>query len=171
MWKIFLALCSLWLIILTNIASYIVVEMTAILERLDFDFFRRLISTCFVLWLALRFGLSLCGNQIPFIERVARYSSPEMTLKHQSYVRVLTWIWFVYFLSATLLTAFGYFGFPWDGLLIAVSSAFLFVCEHWFRPYLFPGQLFPSVLTQLKHTRCAWRAQSFTTRSNLDDMN
>lgn len=135
-------------------------EMSDLTVMAWFDILRRGISTAFMLWLALRFGLSLRAARVPIIEQIARLSEPSLSPKHQSYVRCLTWVWCVYFLIVALVMLIGIISFPWGGVIVALSSIVLFVLEYKIRFYIFPKQSFPSLLTQVKHTYRVWSGSS-----------
>ena len=115
-----------------------------------------------LLWLAFFFGRTLRTGHTPLIERIARQSRPDMPPALCRYTRRLTAVWCVYFVIAALLSAAALFetqniGHLRRSLLIWAGTVVLFVGERMIRPWLFPGEKFPSLVEQLRDTWSAWR--------------
>jgi uncharacterized membrane protein len=107
--------------------------------------------------LALFFGRSLGPGQMALIERIARVSDPALTPALCRYVRRLTIVWCAYFIVAALLSLRSDLRFGWTSALVWSGTVALFVGEHWLRPRLFPGQVFPGLTQQLRDTWSVWR--------------
>jgi uncharacterized membrane protein len=108
-------------------------------------------------WLAYFFGRTLRAGRVPLIERIARIGIPELPLALCRYTRRLTTLWCMYFVVAGLLSLFGPLPHGLTGLVVALGALVLFVGEHRLRSILFPGQDFPSLGQQIRHTMIVWR--------------
>lgn len=110
-----------------------------------------------LLWLAFFFGRTLRAGRTPLIERIARRSNPTMPEALCRYTRRLTAVWCIYFVAAATLAASA--GLSYRSLSIAVWSGtlVLFVGEHLIRPRLFPGEVFPGLVRQIRDTWSVWR--------------
>lgn len=110
--------------------------------------------------LALFFGRTLLPGQVPLIERIARVSSPELAPALARYTRTLTAIWSCYFVAAALLALLALLGFgAWSlqsGAWVGLGSVALFVGEHWLRLRIFPGEVFPGLVQQVRDTWSIW---------------
>ena len=121
----------------------------------------RYLSPFALLWLAFFFGRTLRPNRTPLIERIARRSNVSLSAPLCRYTRRLTAIWCGYFVAAALFSAI----LGWSevvtfsrlGQVVLVGSVLLFVGEHWLRPRVFPHEVFPGMLQQLRDTWSIWR--------------
>ena len=122
----------------------------------------RYLSPLVLLWLAFCFGRTLRSGTTPLIERIARRRSAALSAPLCRYVRWLTAIWCGYFLGAAVLSAIvgssGGVTYSRVSLAVLAGSVLLFVGEHWLRPRVFPGEVFPGLLQQLRDTWSIWRA-------------
>ncbi len=109
-------------------------------------------------WLANFFGRTLRKGRIPLIEQIACMSDPHMTCELRCYTRRLTGIWCGYFIFAALLPLTADALLAWTGVLIWAGSTVLFIGEHWLRPHLFPGHVFPGLTQQLRDTWRVWHS-------------
>ena len=112
-----------------------------------------------LLWLAYFFGRTLRAGQMPLIERIARRSNPVMPPAFFRYTRRLTAVWCAYFVLAALLSAGSDLGYGTMNLVVWGGTIVLFVGERMIRPWLFPGEVFPGLLQQIRDTWSAWRPQ------------
>ena len=112
-----------------------------------------------LLWLAVFFGRTLRSGATPLIERIARHSNPALPAALCRYTRRLTALWCAYFVVAALLTATTPLGYAYVGLVVWTGTVVLFVGERWLRPWLFPGEVFPGLMQQLRDTWSVWRTQ------------
>ena len=112
-----------------------------------------------LLWLAVFFGRTLRGGATPLIERIARHSNPALPAALCRYSRRLTALWCAYFVVAALLTAATHLAYAYVGLVVWTGTVVLFVGERWVRPWLFPGEVFPGLMQQLRDTWSVWRTQ------------
>lgn len=110
-----------------------------------------------LLWLAFLFGRTLRAGATPLIERIARHSNPALPAPLCRYTRRLTTIWCVYFVVAAVLTATADMAYGPVSLAVWTGTVVLFVGERWVRPWLFPGEVFPGLLQQLRDTLSIWR--------------
>jgi uncharacterized membrane protein len=110
-----------------------------------------------LLWLAFFFGRTLRAGQTPLIERIARQGNPDMPPALRRYTRWLTAIWCAYFVIAAALTATASLGYAATSLVVWSGTIVLFVGERMIRPWLFPGEVFPGLLQQIRDTWSAWR--------------
>ena len=117
----------------------------------------RFLPACVLLWLAFRFGRTLCSNQIPLIQQIAKLRNPELSVELCRYTKVLTTIWFLYFVLAFIILLIVNPPQPLGGLVISLFSFVFFLGEYWFRPFLFPNDVFPSIRNQLTDTWFVWR--------------
>jgi uncharacterized membrane protein len=113
-------------------------------------------------WLAVFFGRTLAPGQTPLIEQIARVSDPAMTAPLRRYTRQLTMLWCGYFVTAALISFFLGDAIPRTGVMVLLGSAMLFVGEHLLRPHLFPGQIFPGLLQQIRDTWSVWHPRKRT---------
>jgi len=112
-----------------------------------------------LLWLAVFFGRTLRRGATPLIERIARQSNPALPAALCRYTRRLTALWCAYFLAAALLTAVVNAAYAQLSLAVWSGTVLLFVGERWVRPWLFPGEVFPGLLQQLRDTWGVWRTR------------
>jgi uncharacterized membrane protein len=112
-----------------------------------------------LLWLAVFFGRTLRSGATPLIERIARQSNPALPIELCRYTRLLTALWCTYFLAAALLTAVADAAYAQLSLAVWSGTVLLFVGERWVRPRLFPGEVFPGLLQQLRDTWGVWRTR------------
>ena len=121
----------------------------------------RYLSPLVLLWLAFLFGRTLRSGSTPLIERIARRSSPSLSASLCHYTRWLTAIWCGYFVGAAALSAIigwsGAVDYSRLGLVVLVGSVLLFVGEYWLRRRIFPQEVFPNLLQQLRDTWSIWR--------------
>lgn len=110
------------------------------------------------LWMLVVFGNSLRRGRTPLIERVARVGMPMLPLMLCAYTRRLTAIWCAYFVGAVLCALMGDHLPIWINGALLFSAVLLFVGEHWLRPKIFPGHVFPGLLQQIRDTRSALRS-------------
>jgi uncharacterized membrane protein len=115
------------------------------------------VPTLVLLWLAFFFGPTLWPGATSLIERIARAGKPALSVALCRYTRRLTALWCVYFVVAAGLTLMANVGFRQFGAGVAAASALLFVGEHRLRRHLFPGELFPSLVQQVRDTVSVWR--------------
>lgn len=113
-----------------------------------------------LLWLAFFFGRTLCAGDMPLIERVARIGKPDLSPVLCRYTRWLTTLWCIYFVVAAALTAAASLGFEQVSLGVAAVSLVLFVGEYWMRRRLFPQEVFPGFVQQIRDTVRVWRPRS-----------
>lgn len=116
-----------------------------------------------LLWLAVFFGKTLRAGATPLIERVARRSAQPLPPPLRRYTRWLTRIWCAYFAAAATLMAICIADSPitygaWS-LGVWTGTAVLFIGERLMRPRLFPHEVFPGLLQQLRDTWHVWRAR------------
>jgi uncharacterized membrane protein len=123
-----------------------------------------------LLCLAAFFGRTLRAGHTPLIERIARRSTPGLSLPLCRYTRRLTLVWCGYFLAAAALSAVdawaGAIGAGRVGLGVLAGSALLFAGERWARPWLFPQEVFPGLSQQLSDT---WSVFRITNGSGTKD--
>ena len=130
----------------------------------------RYLPTLLFLWLAVFFGRTLRAGAMPLIERIARQGKPDLSPTLCRYTRGLTAGWTVYFVAAALLAALANLGAERVGLLVAITSALLFVAEHRIRQRLFPGEAFPGLLEQVRDTVRVWRPRADSDRRRATPM-
>jgi len=120
----------------------------------------RFLQPLVLLWLSYIFGRTLRRGITPLIERVALRSNATLPDPIRRYTRYLTAIWCGYFVLAAalsaVLSATGGVALGRVGVAVLVGSALLFVGEHWVRPRIFPGEVFPGLLQQLRDTWSIW---------------
>ena len=136
--------------------------MTAFLEALApfVSASLRYVPMLVLFGLALSFGRTLRPGAVPMIERVARQGMPGLSAALCRYTRRLTAMWCVYFVVAATLTAAAELGFERASFGVATASAVLFVGEHWLRQRIFPHDVFPGLLQQVRDTVRVWRPRS-----------
>jgi len=121
----------------------------------------RFLPPLVLLWLAFFFGRTLRPGATPLIEQIARRSSPALPPALCRYTRWLTAIWCVYFLIAAAVTAFSNVSdaqaYGRASLVIWSGTVLLFVGERWLRPLIFPNEVFPGLVQQLRDTWSIWR--------------
>lgn len=122
----------------------------------------RYLQPLIFLWLAFFFGRTLRPGGTPLIERVARRSNAMLPPPLCRYCRWLTAIWCGYFVAAAALSVVlgasgGSAAFGQLGLAVLAGSVLLFVGEHRVRPRIFPNEVFPGLLQQLRDTWSIWR--------------
>ena len=127
------------------------------LRTLDEAFWWRAASALMLVWLAVFFGRTLRAGQVPLIERIARVREPALAPPLCRYTRRLTALWCGYFLFAALLSLVPGRSVVSTGVLVWAGTAVLFIGERLLRPRLFPGQVFPGLLQQLRDTWSVWR--------------
>ena len=110
-----------------------------------------------LLWLAYFFGRTLRSGRMPLIERIARRGNPDMPPALARYTRRLTAIWCAYFVIAALFSATANQGYGPTSLVVWSGTIVLFVGERMIRPWLFPGEVFPGLLQQIRDTWSAWQ--------------
>ena len=114
-----------------------------------------------LVWLAFFFGRTLRAGATPLIEQIARRGKPALPIALCRYTRLLTGIWCAYFIVAALaivvVNASGALMFARFNLAVWAGTAVLFIGEHWLRPRLFPGEVFPGLLQQVRDTWSIWR--------------
>ena len=114
-----------------------------------------------LLWLAFFFGHSLRPHQQPVIEQIARRGGATLTVALCRYTWWLTCIWCAYFLVAATATvwanASGVSAFGIVSLTTCAGTALLFVGERCIRPLIFPDEVFPGLLQQVRDTWSVWR--------------
>lgn len=131
----------------------------------------RWLAPFMLLWLAFVFGRTLRAGATPLIEQVARRGTPAMPMALRRYTRGLTAVWCGYFVVAATATAasamaaageafVGIAGFAGMSLAVWGCTALLFVGERLVRPFIFPGEVFPSLWQQLLDTCSIWRPRS-----------
>jgi uncharacterized membrane protein len=113
-----------------------------------------------LLWLAFTFGRTLRPGATPLIERIARHSNPALPTALCRYTRHLTTVWCIYFVIAAVLTATANLAYGQVSLAVWTGTVVLFVGERWVRPKLFPGEIFPGLVQQLRDTWSIWRRRS-----------
>lgn len=126
------------------------------LRTLDEALVWRAATALTLTWLAVFFGRTLLPGRASLIERIARVSEPDMPEALCRYTRRLTGIWCAYFVLAALLSLMPGPQFARIGLYVWAGTVVLFVGEHWLRPRLFPGHVFPGLLQQLRDTWSVW---------------
>ncbi|MGB4117586.1 MAG: hypothetical protein WBK51_13685 [Polaromonas sp.] len=126
------------------------------LVSLDMAALWRAVSLLVLAWLAFFFGRTLGQGQTPLIERFARIGNPVMTPAFCRYTRRLTGIWCVYFIVAAVASGLANVTPISTGLLVWLGTIALFVGEHRLRPVFFPGQQFPGLWQQVRHTLQVW---------------
>lgn len=94
---------------------------------------------------------------MPLIERIARQSKPSLPAALSRYTRRLTALWCAYFVIAAVLTASASMAYAHVSLAVWTGTVVLFVGERWVRPWLFPGEVFPGLVQQLRDTWSVWR--------------
>ncbi|MGL6113196.1 MAG: hypothetical protein ACRC2B_24150 [Rubrivivax sp.] len=121
----------------------------------------RYLQPLVLLWLAFFFGRTLRAGSTPLIERVARRSNAMLPAPLGRYTRWLTAIWCGYFVLAAVLSALlgasGGAELGRFGIAVLFGSVLLFAGEHWVRPRIFPHEVFPGLLQQLRDTWSIWR--------------
>jgi uncharacterized membrane protein len=117
----------------------------------------RFVPPLALLWLAFFFGRTLRAGEMPLIERVARIGKPDLSVALCRYTRRLTALWCVYFVVAATLTAAASLGFQQASLGVAAVSLVFFVGEYWVRQCLFPQEVFPDLVQQVRDTVHVWR--------------
>ncbi len=117
----------------------------------------RFVPLLFLLWLAFFFGRTLRAGDMPLIERVARIGKPDLSPALCRYTRRLTALWCLYFVAAAMLTAAASLGFQQASLGVAAVSLVFFVGEYWVRLRLFPEEVFPDLVQQIRDTVRVWR--------------
>ena len=124
------------------------------------------VSPLVLLWLAFFFGRTLWRGATPLIEQIARLGNPALSQPLCRYTRRLTAVWCAYFLIAAAAMAVGDASgagaYGRLSLAIWCGTLVLFVGERWLRPWLFPGESFPSLRQQLRDTWSLWRRQRGT---------
>ena len=117
-----------------------------------------------LLWLAAFFGRTLRAGQTPLIERIARRSTPGLSPRLCRYTRGLTAVWCGYFLAAAAVSAVDAWsrtlGAGRVGTVVLAGSALMFAGERWARPWLFPQEVFPGLIEQLRDTWSVFRPRS-----------
>lgn len=111
-----------------------------------------------LLWLAYFFGRSLRPGATPLIERIARCGNPALPATLRRYTRRLTALWCAYFIIAAFLTTAATMAYTQVSLAVWAGTVVLFVGERWVRPWLFPGEVFPGLVQQLRDTWSVWHA-------------
>lgn len=123
----------------------------------------RYLPSLVLLWLAFFFGRTLWRGRTPLIEQVARRSSPALPAALCRYTRALTAIWCAYFVLAALAAAWanasGAASYGRLNAAIWAGTAALFIGERWLRPLIFPNEVFPGLLQQLRDTWSIWHPQ------------
>ena len=119
----------------------------------------RCVPPLVLLWLAVFFGRTLRSGATPLIERIARHGNPALTPALCRYTRRLTAIWCAYFVIAALLAATAKLAYAQIGLAIWTGTVVLFVGERWLRPWLFPSEVFPGLVQQVRDTWSVWRTR------------
>ena len=107
-------------------------------------------------WLAVFFGRTLLGGQVPLIERIARVSDPALPPALSRYTRRLTGVWCAYFFIAAFLSLFASLPLAWTSAFVWSGTIVMFIGERWLRPRLFPGHPFPGLVQQLRDTWSVW---------------
>ena len=114
-----------------------------------------------LLWFAFLFGRTLRHGATPLIEQIARRGNPALSPLLCRYTRWLTGVWCAYFVAAAaasgLSDASGASAYGRMSLAVWGGTALLFVGERWLRPWLFPGEVFPSLWQQVHDTWSIWR--------------
>lgn len=118
------------------------------------------LSAVMPMWMLMVFGNSLRHGRTPLIERIARVSTPTMPMALCRYTRRLTGIWCFYFLVVALTALLIEHSSVWISGLLWLSAVGLFIGEHWLRPKMFPGHVFPGLLQQIRDTRYALHRDS-----------
>jgi uncharacterized membrane protein len=118
------------------------------------------LPTLVLLWLAVFFGSTLRQGAMPLIERIARQGMPALSIALSRYARGLTAAWCCYFVAAAVLTRLVDLGAEGAGVGVAVASAVFFVGEYWLRRLIFPGEVFPSLIQQVRDTVRVWRPRA-----------
>lgn len=140
--------------------------MGAFLESIYIVSILRFLPACALLWLAFRFGRTLRSNQIPLIQQIAKLRNPDLSLELCRYTRLLTISWYVYFVLAFIFLLITNLPQPLGGLMVGSFSIILFLGEYWFRPFIFPNSVFPSIRNQLTDTWVVWRQNSSLATNN-----
>ena len=126
----------------------------------------RYVPPAVLLWLAFLFGRTLRPGAIPLIEQIARRSKAGLSASLCQYTKTLTAVWCAYFLiaAATCMATQWSGSVAYGELSLAVWSGtlVLFVGERALRPRLFPNEVFPGLLQQLRDTLSIWRAPHAT---------
>ena len=117
----------------------------------------RLITAFAMVWLAIKFGLTMRKGHIPLIEQIARVGKPNLSPSLCLYTGRLTFAWCVYFLLSVPFLFLGDISQLAKGFSIGLCSLAFFLGEHWVRPYIFPEEKFPSISQQIKDTWIVWR--------------
>jgi len=129
----------------------------------------RFIPPLVLLWLAYFFGRTLRAGAQPLIEQIARRGNPALSPSLCRYTRWLTGLWCVYFVAAAAITLLsntsGIHAYGRTSLVVWSGTVLLFVGERWLRPLIFPNEVFPGLLQQLRDTLSIWRAPRDTTSS------
>jgi uncharacterized membrane protein len=110
-------------------------------------------------WLAFAFGRTLRDGAMPLIERIARQGNPALSEALCRYTRRLTAIWCAYFAIAAIVTALASMAYALVNAALWTGTVVLFVGERWIRPWLFPGEVFPGLMQQLRDTWSVWRTR------------
>ena len=117
----------------------------------------RVLPVLVLLGLAVFFGRTLRGGDVPLIERVARIGKPALSAPLCRYTRGLTAAWAAYFLAAAFTAAIGAWSFEQASVGVAGLSALLFGAEHRIRRMIFPDEWFPGLVQQIRDTVQVWR--------------
>jgi uncharacterized membrane protein len=112
-----------------------------------------------LMWLAFFFGRSLRNGVVPLIERIARQGKPHLSEALCRYTRYLTALWCTYFVVAAIVTATANMAYARVSIAVWTGTVVLFAGERWIRPWLFPGEAFPSLMQQLRDTWSVWRTR------------
>lgn len=112
-----------------------------------------------LLWLAWVFGSTLRRGSTPLIERIARRGSSALSPALCRYTRRLTLLWCAYFVLSSFVSLVVPARHAVVGLAIWSASAALFVGERWLRSRLFPHEVFPGLVQQLRDTWSVWRTR------------
>lgn len=110
-----------------------------------------------LLGLSVMFARTLRPGATPLIEQIARRSHPALPAPLRRYTRRLTALWCAYLAVAAGVALLA--DLPYGPLSLAIwgGAAALFVGERWIRPWLFPGEVFPGLVQQLRDTLSVWR--------------
>lgn len=131
--------------------------MLSAFDSIAFTNIWRFTAACALVWLAIKFGLTLRTGRIALIEQIARIGNPNLSPRLCLYTRRLTIVWCIYFVLAVLYLFIDEISQLTKGFSIGLCSIVFFVGEHRVRPYLFPEEKFPNIYQQIRDTWTIWK--------------
>jgi uncharacterized membrane protein len=119
-----------------------------------------LVPPSVLLWLAYFFGRTLRAGQMPLIERIARRGNPALGAALCPYTRRLTALWCAWFIAAAAFSVIARLPYATSSAVVWGGTVLLFVGERLIRPWLFPAEVFPGLVQQIRDTLSVWRPRS-----------